>query len=87
VSLTHAHEPAPRSRRPAGAVDPAEVAARALAARESQGAGEADTDQAETDQADTGQTESGNAEAGAGDDDSPELPEAASDQSLFASDD
>ncbi len=34
VSLTHAHEPAPRSRRPAGAVDPAEVAARALAARE-----------------------------------------------------
>ena len=92
VSLTHAHEPAPRSRRPAGAVDPAEVAARALAARESQGAGEADTDQADTDQADTdqadtGQTESGNAEAGAGDDDSPELPEAASDQSLFASDD
>jgi len=80
--LTHAHEPAPRSRRPAGAVDPAEVAARALAARESQGAGEADTDQA-----DTGQTESGNADAGAGDDDSPELPEAASDQSLFASDD
>jgi ribonuclease E len=92
VSLTHAHEPAPRSRRPAGAVDPAEVAARALAARESQGAGEADTDQADTDQADTdqadtGQTESGNADAGAGDDDSPELPEAASDQSLFASDD
>ena len=82
VSLTHAHEPAPRSRRPAGAVDPAEVAARALAARESQGSGEADTDQA-----DTGQTESGNAEAGTGDDDSPELPEAASDQSLFASDD
>jgi Ribonucleases G and E len=34
VSLGHAHEPAPRSRRPAGAVDPAEVAARALAARE-----------------------------------------------------
>ncbi|HEV8025084.1 MAG TPA: Rne/Rng family ribonuclease, partial [Candidatus Nanopelagicales bacterium] len=32
VSLGHAHEPAPRSRRPAGAVDPAEVAARALAA-------------------------------------------------------
>ena len=92
VSLTHAHEPAPRSRRPAGAVDPAEVAARALAARESQGSGEADTDQADTDQADTdqadtGQTESGNAEAGTGDDDSPELPEAASDQSLFASDD
>jgi ribonuclease E len=38
VSLAHAHEPAPRSRRPAGAVDPAEVAARALAAREA-GAG------------------------------------------------
>ena len=36
VSLAHAHEPAPRSRRPAGAVDPAEVAARALAAREGQ---------------------------------------------------
>ncbi len=36
VSLGHAHEPAPRSRRPAGAVDPAEVAARALAAREAQ---------------------------------------------------
>ena len=35
VSVMHAHEPAPRSRRPAGAVDPAEVAARALAARES----------------------------------------------------
>ena len=82
VSLTHAHEPAPRSRRPAGAVDPAEVAARALAAREAQDAGEADTDQADTDQA-----ESGNVDAGAADDDSPELPEAASDQSLFASDD
>ena len=97
VSLTHAHEPAPRSRRPAGAVDPAEVAARALAAREAQDAGEADTDQADTDQADTDQAdadqadadqaESGNADAGAADDDSPELPEAASDQSLFASDD
>ena len=82
VSLTHAHEPAPRSRRPAGAVDPAEVAARALAAREAQDAGEAGTDQADTDQA-----ESGNVDAGAADDDSPELPEAASDQSLFASDD
>jgi hypothetical protein len=77
VSLTHAHEPAPRSRRPAGAVDPAEVAARALAAREAQDEGEADTEQAE----------SGNVDAGAADDDSPELPEAASDQSLFASDD
>ncbi|MGB0675277.1 MAG: ribonuclease E/G, partial [Candidatus Nanopelagicales bacterium] len=97
VSLTHAHEPAPRSRRPAGAVDPAEVAARALAAREAQDAGEADTDQADTDQsntdpadtdqADTDQAESGNVDAGAADDDSPELPEAASDQSLFASDD
>ena len=82
VSLTHAHEPAPRSRRPAGAVDPAEVAARALAAREAQDAGEAGTNQADTDQA-----ESGNVDAGAADDDSPELPEAASDQSLFASDD
>ena len=97
VSLTHAHEPAPRSRRPAGAVDPAEVAARALAAREAQDAGEAGTDQADTDQsntdpadtdqADTDQAESGNVDAGAADDDSPELPEAASDQSLFASDD
>jgi ribonuclease E len=97
VSLTHAHEPAPRSRRPAGAVDPAEVAARALAAREAQDAGEADTDQADTDhgdtgpadtdQADTDQADGGNADAGAADDDSPELPEAASDQSLFASDD
>jgi len=97
VSLTHAHEPAPRSRRPAGAVDPAEVAARALAAREAQDAGETDSDQADTDQvntdkadtnqADTDQADSGNAEAGAADDDSPELPEAASDQSLFASDD
>ena len=97
VSLTHAHEPAPRSRRPAGAVDPAEVAARALAAREAQDAGEAGTDQADTDQsntdpadtdqADSDQAESGNVDAGAADDDSPELPEAASDQSLFASDD
>ena len=97
VSLTHAHEPAPRSRRPAGAVDPAEVAARALAAREAQDAGEAGTDQADTDQsntdpadtgqADNGQAESENVDAGAADDDSPELPEAASDQSLFASDD
>ncbi len=92
VSLTHAHEPAPRSRRPAGAVDPAEVAARALAAREAQDTGEADTDhvdadQANADQADTDQAESGNADAGAGDDDSPELPAAASNQSLFASDD
>ena len=97
VSLTHAHEPAPRSRRPAGAVDPAEVAARALAAREAQDAGETDSDQADTDQAntdkadtnqsDTDQADSGNADAGAADDDSPELPEAASDQSLFASDD
>ena len=82
VSLTHAHEPAPRSRRPAGAVDPAEVAARALAAREAQDAGEADSDQADTDH-----PERGNADAGAADDDLPELPEAASDQSLFASDD
>jgi len=97
VSLTHAHEPAPRSRRPAGAVDPAEVAARALAAREAQDAGETDSDQADTDQvntdkadtnqSDTDQADSGNADAGAADDDSPELPEAASDQSLFASDD
>ena len=82
VSLTHAHEPAPRSRRPAGAVDPAEVAARALAAREAQDAGEADSDQADRDH-----PERGNADAGAADDDLPELPEAASDQSLFASDD
>jgi len=97
VSLTHAHEPAPRSRRPAGAVDPAEVAARALAAREAQDAGEAETDQAgtdhgnagpaDTDPADSDQADSGNADAGATDDDSPELPETASDQSLFASDD
>jgi len=87
VSLTHAHEPAPRSRRPAGAVDPAEVAARALAAREAQDEGEADTGPADTDQADTEQAKSGNVDAGAADDDSPELPEAASDQSLFASDD
>ena len=97
VSLTHAHEPAPRSRRPAGAVDPAEVAARALAAREAQDAGETDSDQADTDQAntdkadtnqaDTDQADSGNADADAADDDSSELPEAASDQSLFASDD
>ena len=82
VSLTQAHEPAPRSRRPAGAVDPAEVAARALAAREAEDAGEADSDQADTDH-----SERGNADAGAADDDLPELPEAASDQSLFASDD
>ena len=82
VSLTQAHEPAPRSRRPAGAVDPAEVAARALAAREAQDAGEADSDQADTDD-----PERGNADADAADDDLPELPEAASDQSLFASDD
>ena len=97
VSLTHAHEPAPRSRRPAGAVDPAEVAAQALAAREAQDAGEADSDQADAgqadsdhgnaDQADTDHPERGNADAGAADHDLPELPEAASDQSLFASDD
>ena len=97
VSLTHAHEPAPRSRRPAGAVDPAEVAAQALAAREAQDAGEADSDQADTDQADsdhgnadqadTDHPERGKADAGAADHDLPELPEAASDQSLFASDD
>jgi ribonuclease E len=73
VSLAHAHEPAPRSRRPAGAVDPAEVAARALAAREA-GSDRVDDpagqpiDQIPEDAADL------------------ELPEAASDQSLFASD-
>ena len=55
--------------------------------KQAQDAGEADTDQADTDQTDTDQAESGNADAGAADDDSPELPEAASDQSLFASDD
>ena len=64
----------------------------ALAAREAQDAGEADSDQADTDhgnadQADTDHPERGNADAGAADHDLPELPEAASDQSLFASDD
>ena len=69
VSLSHAHEPAPRSRRPAGAVDPAEVAARALAARE---AGAADSVLPATGEDPEGELE---------------LPGAASDQSLFASDD
>ena len=84
VSLTHAHEPAPRSRRPAGAVDPAEVAARALAAREAQDTGDANTSHVDMDQAHSGNAD---ADAGATDNDPPELPEAASDQSLFASDD
>ena len=92
VSLAHAHEPAPRSRRPAGAVDPAEVAARALAAREGEGSSyeqaeeqseasvDPDRDVAvEQDQA--SQLESAVAE------DPAELPETQSDQSLFASDD
>ncbi len=70
VSIAHAHEPAPRSRRPAGAVDPAEVAARALAARE---AAEQESPGAE--------------EVAATPLDEPDLPEATSDQSLFASDD
>lgn len=73
VSLAHAHEPAPRSRRPAGAVDPAEVAARALAAREAGDSSEGSADE-------------GSAEATT-DSELPELPEVASDQSLFASDD
>jgi len=71
VSLVHAHEPAPRSRRPAGAVDPAEVAARALAAREPGTSSQA---------APTATGVEPEAEL-------PELPETASDQSLFASDD
>jgi ribonuclease E len=76
VSLVHAHEPAPRSRRPAGAVDPAEVAARALAARD---AGTSpDVSSAVT--AAEPPAEIPEAEL-------PELPETASDQSLFASDD
>ena len=74
VSLAHAHEPAPRSRRPAGAVDPAEVAARALAARE--GGTEEQEPVAEPE-----------AEPEAAGEDPPELPEEESDQSLFASDD
>ena len=68
VSLSHAHEPAPRSRRPAGAVDPAEVAARALAAREADASVEA-------------------SQGGEEPEGELELPGAASDQSLFASDD
>ena len=81
VSLVHAHEPAPRSRRPAGAVDPAEVAARALAARE---AGTS-TDAAPAVAA--GEPEIEVSEGELPEADLPELPEAASDQSLFASDD
>jgi ribonuclease E len=73
VSLAHAHEPAPRSRRPAGAVDPAEVAARALAAREAGGSSEGSADEGSADTTT--------------DSELPELPEVASDQSLFASDD
>lgn len=75
VSLGHAHEPAPRSRRPAGAVDPAQVAARALAAREAEGG-----------TPDSAQEPALNPAPDAGEDPA-ELPDTESDQSLFASDD
>ena len=69
VSLGHAHEPAPRSRRPAGAVDPAEVAARALAAREATSKGDsADTNDAasaEAVDASTAEVDEPNAQAAA----------------------
>lgn len=81
VSLAHAHEPAPRSRRPAGAVDPAEVAARALAARE------ASPDRLEQPTVQPANQAAEQADDQSADDSSDlELPEAASDQSLFASD-
>ena len=88
VSLTHAHEPAPRSRRPAGAVDPAEVAARALAAREAQAsASDSALEKSSVDTSGGSPDESSNASDEAhGSDVDPELPGSA-DQSLFASDD
>jgi ribonuclease E len=89
VSLGHAHEPAPRSRRPAGAVDPAEVAARALAAREAEATSSPSGDSSDgeagtiTEAVDvtTVEVDEVNPE------DPAELPETESDQSLFASDD
>lgn len=76
VSLSHAHEPAPRSRRPAGAVDPAEVAARALAAREKN-----------DEEAPVEQDEAPDVVEIVEAVDPAELPETDSDQSMFASDD
>lgn len=88
VSLAHAHEPAPRSRRPAGAVDPAEVAARALAAREGgteEQASDAEAEaEPEVEAEPDAEPEDTSETAG---EDPPELPEEESDQSLFASDD
>lgn len=97
VSLTNAHEPAPRSRRPAGAVDPAEVAARALAARETQAtnsaeisaeapAGNASDDSIASASAGSSDRSPTAPEESSGADVEPELPGSA-DQSLFASDD
>jgi ribonuclease E len=84
VSLVHAHEPAPRSRRPAGAVDPAEVAARALAARDAGASPDvAPTVAAAEPPAEQAANEVPEAQLP----ELPELPEVASDQSLFASDD
>jgi ribonuclease E len=91
VSLAHAQEPAPRSRRPAGAVDPAEVAARALAAKDS--ADQAGTDQARSaveparEKAALTRGERDELGESTEPDDLAELPETESDQSLFASDD
>ena len=89
VSLAHAHEPAPRSRRPAGAVDPAEVAARALAARDAQATNAPEDTSASTSagtQASPFEGSNAAPEDPSGTDVDPELPGSA-DQSLFASDD
>jgi len=89
VSLGHAHEPAPRSRRPAGAVDPAEVAARALAAREAEATSNPSDDSSDveagtiTEAVDVTTVEVDKVTP----EDPAELPETESDQSLFASDD
>ena len=85
VSMTHAHEPAPRSRRPAGAVDPAEVAARALAARDAQ-AVHAPADSEHEPAVGASEDPEAAHEDSSGADVDPELPGSA-DQSLFASDD
>ena len=71
VSMEHAHEPAPRGRRPVGAVDPAEVAARSLVDRD----------------AGSTVGEDGEIVPSADPVDPDELPGTDSDQSLFASDD
>lgn len=89
VSLAHAHEPAPRSRRPAGAVDPAEVAARALAAREAQATNPLEIPAVSSPASSpVGTSDEPNSapDEPSGTDADPELPGSA-DQSLFASDD